>query len=151
MSLEHIETLKAVTLVMKAGIGGVDGSRLPLGQVDFNFDGYNDLTLRHYSGANNWGDFIWIFDPETRRFACCAELSDLPNLKPDPEQRVFLSYYHFSASEGSVRRYEWTQGKAILVREESTQYIQRDGQPCLEQVTRELVRGRFVETERSCR
>lgn len=130
--------------------GGAEGATLPLGQVDLNFDGYNDLTLRHYSGANNAGDFIWIFDPESRHFAYCAELSDRPNLVPDPEQQALISYYHFSAGEGSTARYEWIQGKAVRVRAESAQFIEKDGVRCREQVTRELVQGRLVETERSC-
>jgi uncharacterized protein len=129
--------------------GSEPGAKLPLGQVDFNFDGYKDLTLRHFEGANNYGDFIWIFDSERRRFVYSPELSDLPNLQLDPEHRVITSYYHFSAGEGAVSQYKWLQGKAVLVRED-TRYMRKEGANCLEQVTRELVRGRLVETERSC-
>jgi TPR repeat protein len=126
------------------------GVTLPLGQVDLNFDGYKDLTLRHYQGANNYGDFIWIFDPRRRRFTFCHELSDLSHLEPDPALRVVRSYYHFSAMEGSASEYRWIRGKAVLVLQESRRYIEKDGTNCLEHVTRKLVRGRLVVTERSC-
>jgi hypothetical protein len=129
--------------------GGPSAGRLPE-PIDYDFDGYKDLALRHYTGANNYGDFIWIFDPARRLFVYCPELSDQPNLQLDPEHRVVTSYYHLSASEGAVSRYEWIQGKAVLVKQDTTQYILTDTVSCLEQVTRERVRGRLVETKKSC-
>jgi hypothetical protein len=130
--------------------GSEPGGRWPLDPVDLDFDGYKDLTLRHYTGANNHGDFVWIFDPARRRFVYCPELSDQPNLQIDPERRMVTSYYHLSAGEGSLSRYEWIQGKAVLVRQDSTRYILTETVSCLEQVTKERVRGRLVETRRSC-
>jgi hypothetical protein len=130
--------------------GGESGATLPLEQVDLDFDGYKDLTLRSYTGANNAGDFVWILDPVRRRFEFCPELSDLPNLAADPERGVITSTYHFSASEGSIGQYKWVGGKAVLVREDSTRLVRAEGGDCLEQLTRQLVGGRMVETGRAC-
>jgi hypothetical protein len=131
--------------------GSEPGARLPLGRVDLNFDGYQDLTLRHYQGANDYGELVWIFDSGRRRFVSCPELSDLPYLKPDPKQWVVTSYYHFSASEGVATQYKWVEGKVVLVREDSTRSVHTDDAHwCLEHVTRQRVRGCLVETQRSC-
>lgn len=135
-------------LVVPRDEAGEWSSGPPRTDLDLDFDGYKDLMVRSYAGANNAGYFVWIFEPRRRAFRYCPELRDQPNLQPDPGRRVLTSLYHFSAGEGSRREFVWRAGKPILVREDTRAW--RRDTTCLEQVTRKRVRGRMVEVRRGC-
>lgn len=126
------------------------GGGLPVTHDDLDFDGYQDLRLRSYSGANNFGDLIWIYRPAKARFEFCRILSDLPNLRPDPKTRTVVSLYHSSAAEGSSQEYRWIVGKPVLVRQLTATAVRSASGDCLEREVQERRHGRLVVISRVC-
>src|SRR6185436_6799725 len=58
------------------------------GHDDLDFDGFPDLRVVQFRGANNWADFLWILDPVRRRYVYCRRLSEETKVIPDPARRI---------------------------------------------------------------
>lgn len=94
-----------------------------LNREDFNFDGYLDLILRTSYNPQTENSFycVWLYDPNTQRFALSQELSRLTNPRPDPYNRTIIAQTNEPCAGSCYDRqvYKWQNGRLEMVREES--------------------------------
>jgi hypothetical protein len=86
--------------------------------TDFNFDGYPDLAMLASSANENNIYCVWLFDPETKRFALSEDLSHLTNPAPDPDKKSVVALKHETCTGDCYERetYVWS-GNRLLPKE----------------------------------
>ena len=76
---------------------------------DFNADGYLDLTVIYYYGANGGTASHYIFSPSKGEFAKLdSELDYYGMYGVDNEERRLYMHYHGSAISGTEATYQWS-------------------------------------------
>lgn len=76
---------------------------------DFNADGYPDLTLQYYYGANGGSASHYVYDPKNKRFVeLSKDLSYYGSYWMDPEMRRLYMHEHGSAITGTETTYRFT-------------------------------------------
>lgn len=68
--------------------------------VDYNFDGFLDLSLDDWmaSGSGGTASEIWLYNPTTDEYEYNKTLSYLGNLRPDPKTKTLYSSWHSGAA-----------------------------------------------------
>ena len=75
---------------------------------DFNADGYPDLTVEYYYGANGGSASHYIFSPSEKEFIeLDSELNYYGMYSVDYETRQLYMHYHGSAISGTETTYQW--------------------------------------------
>lgn len=75
---------------------------------DFNADGYEDLTVSYYYGANGGTASHYIFSPSRKEFVKVdSELDYYGMYSVDDETRRLYMHYHGSAIDGIEITYQW--------------------------------------------
>lgn len=75
---------------------------------DYNADGYPDLTVEYYYGANGSSASHYIFSPSKREFVeLDSELNYYGMYSVDYETRQLYMHYHGSAISGTEITYQW--------------------------------------------
>lgn len=75
---------------------------------DFNADGYLDLTVIYYYGANGGTASHYIFSPSKKQFLKLdSELDYYGMYSVDDETRRLYMHYHGSAISGTETTYQW--------------------------------------------
>ena len=69
--------------------------------VDWNFDGYKDISILYNSGSGGSSYWIWNYSPKTRKYYFNKELSEVLGLEIDTEEKAIIFHY----SEGYSREY----------------------------------------------
>ena len=61
--------------------------------VDMNFDGYKDIYILTCWGATgNESGCVWLYDPESRRFAFSKDFSELDRFTLDPATKTIVTH-----------------------------------------------------------
>ena len=129
----------------------IEGSALRPKLVDFNFDGYLDVSLLAYRGATgNSGSNIWLFQPNENTFVYNDALSTAGQLHLDPERRELTSRSNggHSGRIYSTSVYRWIGGKVTEVRHESQDWDKERN--CYDFRVWEWQDGQLVEKVRKC-
>lgn len=87
---------------------------------DFNFDGYQDLTLISFSAlANEWSD-IYLYNPHAKKFEFNELLSRYPSLRTDSTQKQIFYYNRggFAGAWYESGTFEWINKQIQLIRTE---------------------------------
>ncbi|MBD5454224.1 MAG: hypothetical protein HDR30_07925 [Lachnospiraceae bacterium] len=80
----------------------------PFSFEDFNADGYLDLTVEYYYGANGGTASHYIFSPSKEEFVeVDSELDYFGMYGVDSETRRLYMHYHGSAISGTEITYQW--------------------------------------------
>ncbi|MFB3922821.1 MAG: hypothetical protein ACE145_13940 [Terriglobia bacterium] len=112
---------------------------------DFNFDGYKDLRLLIAWGATgNENACIWLFDPQTGRFAFSPEFSEIGTYKLNAADKTITttSVGGMAGSIHDFRTYKVTGNRPLLIEEEEQTW---DNQACsLLRVVRKRQDGKLV-------
>ena len=69
--------------------------------IDWNFDGYKDISILYNSGSGGSSYWIWNYSPKTRKYYFNKELSEVLGLEIDTEEKAIIFHY----SEGYSREY----------------------------------------------
>ncbi len=83
-------------------------NKSPFSFEDFNADGYLDLTVEYYYGANGGTASHYIFSPSKEEFVeLDSELDYFGMYDVDSETRRLYMHYHGSAISGTEITYQW--------------------------------------------
>ena len=83
-------------------------NKSPFSFEDFNADGYLDLTVEYYYGANGGTASHYIFSPSKEEFVeVDSELDYFGMYGVDSETRRLYMHYHGSAISGTEITYQW--------------------------------------------
>lgn len=83
-------------------------NKSPFSFEDFNADGYLDLTVEYYYGANGGTASHYIFSPSKEEFVeLDSELDYFGMYGVDSETRRLYMHYHGSAISGTEITYQW--------------------------------------------
>lgn len=118
--------------------------------VDFDFDGYLDVSLLSFvGGTGNAGANVWRYDPDEQRFVYEQLLSG-HTLDVDPVRQELTSAWTGGHAGGiySVSKFRWIEGRATLVRYESRRWDQ--ARNCYDLRVQEWRGTKLVETEATC-
>ncbi|MDE7286700.1 MAG: hypothetical protein K2N55_07660, partial [Lachnospiraceae bacterium] len=75
---------------------------------DFNADGYLDITVHYYYGANGGTASHYIYSPSQRKFVKLDDELDYYGWYfVDPDARILYMQYHDSAISGTEAAYQW--------------------------------------------
>lgn len=81
----------------------------PFSFEDFNADGWLDLRVLYYYGANGGTASHYIWSPSKGEFVCGSEeLEYFGMYGIDQEKRQLHMHYHGSASSGTEELYQWS-------------------------------------------
>lgn len=79
----------------------------PVSFVDFNADGFKDIIVYYYYGANGGSESRYLWSPSQESFIYFPELSYYGSYYVDTETRRLYIHYHGSAVSGSDEVYQW--------------------------------------------
>lgn len=79
----------------------------PVSFYDFNADGYEDLIVYYYYGANGGSQSRYLWSPSRENFVYFPDLEYFGSYYADPETRRLHIHYHGSAISGSNEVYQW--------------------------------------------
>lgn len=79
----------------------------PVSFYDFNADGYEDLVVYYYYGANGGSESRYLWSPSRENFIYFPDLEYFGSYSVDPETRRLHIHYHGSAISGSNEVYQW--------------------------------------------
>ena len=97
---------------------------------DLNFDGYVDLCLVEYSGAYNYSQKCWLFDPKARKFVRHPELSEVLFPKVDRSKQRLSSSIREGGPIYSRSEWKWRDGKLVKTQQIVTTFGEKpDGSP----------------------
>lgn len=81
----------------------------PLSFEDFNADGYQDLFLLFYYGANGGSASHYLWSPSKEQFVKASEeLGYFGFYSIDPDTRRLYMHYHGSAISGTETTFQWS-------------------------------------------
>ncbi|MCR9141377.1 MAG: hypothetical protein NXI24_03935 [bacterium] len=112
---------------------------------DLNFDGYKDLRLIEFLPAGpNIPYLVWLYDPDTKRFAASDIFADITSPEVDAEKRQIITRWRDGAAKNGTSYYEFRRDRLVLVREESREYADASR---FRLIVRELRDAEMVEIE----
>lgn len=79
----------------------------PVSFYDFNADGYEDLIVYYYYGANGGSQSRYLWSPSRESFVYFPDLEYFGSYYVDPDTRRLYIHYHGSAISGSNEVYQW--------------------------------------------
>lgn len=79
----------------------------PVSFSDFNADGYEDLIVYYYYGANGGSESRYLWSPSRESFVYFPDLEYFGSYSVDPETKRLYIHYHGSAISGSNEVYQW--------------------------------------------
>lgn len=79
----------------------------PVSFYDFNADGYEDLIVYYYYGANGGSESRYLWSPSRESFVYFPDLEYYGSYYVDPETRRLYIHYHGSAISGIDEVYQW--------------------------------------------
>jgi hypothetical protein len=91
--------------------------------VDYNYDGYKDITAVATYGSGGTACWIWNYSPKDRKFYYNKLLSDSLGLVLDPDRKQISIYNHKNNSEYDVNTYKYQNDKLVLIRCESYYHV----------------------------
>lgn len=93
----------------ESAMKNIDGERGVFSFEDFNADGYQDLNVLYYYGANGGSAAHYIWSPTKGMFVKAPEaLEGYSSYSVDQEKRQLYIHMHESAAEGSEYLYQWS-------------------------------------------
>lgn len=107
---------------------------------DLNGDGYKDLLVPIYVTSGNQAFYVWIYDPDTREFIFCPELTGERN----PEPRKNGTVEAFSRDGGQdfkIQTFQWDGRRFIPIRK----YVQQMRDTALYETSSQMKDGKWVE------
>jgi hypothetical protein len=121
---QQVQTLNVCTQAPVPRTGDVGG----IAFADYNFDGYPDLSLLVSSTNQNHHYCVWLFNPQTKRFALSQQLSHLTNPAPDLNKKEVVAFKHEGCNGECWRRetYHWS-GNQLL----PNKYVAQNEDPVL--------------------
>ena len=81
--------------------------KCPVSFYDFNADGYEDLIVYYYYGANGGSESRYLWSPSRESFVYFPDLEYFGSYYVDPGTRRLYIHYHGSAISGSNEVYQW--------------------------------------------
>ena len=83
--------------------------RMPFTFEDFNADGYRDLCVSYYYGANGGTASHYMWSPSTGQFIRASEELDYyGSYSIDPDTRRLYMHYHGSVISGTETTFQWS-------------------------------------------
>ena len=79
----------------------------PVSFYDFNADGFQDLIVYYYYGANGGSESRYLWSPSRENFVYFPDLDYYGSYYVDPDTRRLHIHYHGSAISGSNEVYQW--------------------------------------------
>ena len=99
---------KANKVLQELEVNSSYPNKSPFSFEDFNADGYLDLTVEYYYGANGGTASHYIFSPSKEKFVeLDSELDYFGMYGVDSETRRLYMHYHGSAISGTETTYQW--------------------------------------------
>lgn len=90
-------------------IGEASAERNPFSFEDFNADGYSDLFINYYYGANGGTASHYLWSPTNEQFVKVPEeLEYYGFYNVDPKTRRLYMHHHGSAVSGTETTYQWS-------------------------------------------
>src|SRR5262245_59974170 len=75
--------------------------------ADLNGDGIKDLLVPIYNTSGNQAHYVWIYDPKSREYIFCPELTGERNLEPRKNGTV-ESHSRDGGPNFKIRTFQWT-------------------------------------------
>lgn len=112
------EILWAKKVKINKSVGALDGSYGFLA-TDLNFDGTTDFMIADEVSGDCISYLCYLWDAEEQTFKRSDALSDLYNVKPDPEKKSLLGFSHIS---------EKISKQDVVITDTATRYVWKDGE-----------------------
>ena len=95
-------------LLQEIQVDSTYAHKSPFEFEDFNADGYQDITVLYYYGANGGSASHYIFSPSKQEFVeLDSELSYYGMYSVELDTRRLYMHYHGSAIDGTEITYQW--------------------------------------------
>ena len=82
--------------------------------IDWNFDGYKDITVLASGGSGGPCYFIWNYSPTLHRYTYNQDLSELSGLSMNSEAKQIISSYRFGWERASWDSFSYEQNTLAL-------------------------------------
>jgi hypothetical protein len=82
--------------------------------IDWNFDGYKDITVLANNGSGGPCYFIWNYSPTLHRYTYNQDLSELSGLSMNSEAKQIISSYRFGWERASWDSFSYEQNILAL-------------------------------------
>ena len=84
--------------------------------VDWNFDGYNDISVLDNCGSGGCAYWIWNYSPKTSKYYYNQELSEVLGLEIDNKSKFIVFHYRAGYSEENWDSFQYKNNKLTFVK-----------------------------------
>jgi hypothetical protein len=84
--------------------------------IDWNFDGYKDITVLYNCGIGGSSYYIWNYSPKSKKFIYNKILSEVIGLKIDYISKNIIIHYRAGYAEESIDTFEYTNDKLTFIK-----------------------------------
>lgn len=116
---------------------------------DMNFDGYADIRIVESSPTGANIDYVcWVWDKKAGQYVYSPELSAIPSLEVDFENKLIHCLGRASAFEHFEEYYRYIDGSLLRIKEVRTGLLDTNDPNQGYSITHELIDGQWVMTEK---
>ena len=116
---------------------------------DMNFDGYADIRIIEFLPAGpNIPYTCWVWDKKVGQYVYDSELSAIPSLEVDFENKLIRCFGRASAVEHFEEYYRYIDGSLVRIKEVRTGPLDENDPNQGYSITHELIDGQWVMTEK---
>jgi hypothetical protein len=84
--------------------------------VDWNFDGYKDISVLDNCGSGGSSYWIWNYSPKTKKYYFNKELSEVLGLEIDAEEKAIIFHYREGYSKENWDSLQYKNNKLTFVK-----------------------------------
>jgi hypothetical protein len=82
--------------------------------IDWNFDGYKDITVLFNCGSGGCAYYIWNYSPKQKKFVYNSILSEVLGLKIDSVSQHIIFHYRAGYSEENADTFKCVKDKLVF-------------------------------------
>ena len=83
--------------------------------IDWNFDGYKDISVVYNCGSGGCAYWIWNYIPKSNNYEYNKELSEVLGLEMDLKQKQIIFHHRFGDQDEYWRYYKYINNKLTLI------------------------------------
>ena len=85
--------------------------------IDWNFDGYKDISVLSNCGSGGCVYWIWNYNPNSGTYEYNKELSEVLGLEMDSKQKHIIFHYRFGDQDEYWKYYDYKNNKLVYIKE----------------------------------
>jgi hypothetical protein len=119
--------------------------------VDWNFDGYKDITIINSQGSGGTNYSIWCYNPNDKKFIYNSDLSDKLGLEIDSISKYIIFHYRAGWQEEYWDTLKFNNSKLVFIKGMyQQQWNDEKGKQWRKRTNRKIIDRKYIDKIDSC-